>query len=205
LIPGTFEYSNSLAAGAQKMTFTSTLDIKKDGVGWTVSEVAHMPQGEVSDTTTLEPTTLVVKSRAIKQGPLAIDLTFADARARGSLVMGGQTRTVDAALGGPLFADGAGAHAVLGALPLKEGYTTLFRNFDVQQQKASIRRLSVAASESVTVPAGTFDAWKLEIASAEGDPGATTVWIAKDSRKLVKVSATLPQMGGAVITSELQK
>ena len=54
------------------------------------------------------------------------------------------------------------------------------------------------------MPAGTFEAWKVEIASAEGEPGQTTIWVAKDSRKVVKLSATLPQMGGAVVTSELQ-
>ena len=54
------------------------------------------------------------------------------------------------------------------------------------------------------MPAGTFQAWKVEITSAEGEPGQTTIWVAKDSRKVVKISATLPQMGGAVVTSELQ-
>jgi len=54
------------------------------------------------------------------------------------------------------------------------------------------------------VPAGTFKAWKVEESSAEGEPGTTTIWVATDSRKVVKISATLPQMGGAVLTSELQ-
>jgi len=31
-----------------------------------------------------------------------------------------------------------------------------------------------------------------------------TAWIAKDSRKPVKFAATLPQMGGAKLTAELQ-
>ena len=62
----------------------------------------------------------------------------------------------------------------------------------------------MAGAESVTVPAGTFEAWKVEIASAEGEPGATTIWVAKDSRKVVKTVTTLPEMGGAVVTTELQ-
>ena len=62
----------------------------------------------------------------------------------------------------------------------------------------------MAGRGEVTVPAGTFDACKVEIASAEGEPGKTTVWVAQDSRKVVKTAATLPQMGGAVVTTELQ-
>jgi hypothetical protein len=61
------------------------------------------------------------------------------------------------------------------------------------------------ASYWPTVPAGTFDASKIDITSAEGDPGSTTIWVAKDGRKVVKTAATLPQMGGAVVTLQLQK
>ncbi|HEV8590233.1 MAG TPA: hypothetical protein VGQ72_15300, partial [Pyrinomonadaceae bacterium] len=57
--------------------------------------------------------------------------------------------------------------------------------------------------ETVTVPAGTFDAYKLEIVSADNDADKQTVWIAKDSRKVVKITATLPRLGGALLTSEL--
>jgi hypothetical protein len=36
--------------------------------------------------------------------------------------------------------------------------------------------------------------------------GATsTHWIAKDSRKVVRIAAVLPQMNGATVTMELQK
>jgi len=110
---------------------------------------------------------------------------------------------VDTALGGPIFADGAGTHAVIATLPLAEGYTTTFRNFNLQQQKVSLKQLTVLGKEDVTVPAGTFKAWKVELKSAEGEPGLTTAWIAVDTRKMVKISATMPQMGGAVLTSEL--
>jgi hypothetical protein len=118
--------------------------------------------------------------------------------------MGGGSKAVDADLGGPLFADGGGSHAVIAALPLAEGYQTTFRNFNIQTQKPSIKQVKVVAVEDVTVPAGTFKAWKVEQTSADGEPGSTTLWIATDSRKVVKVTATLPQMGGAVLTSELQ-
>ncbi len=56
----------------------------------------------------------------------------------------------------------------------------------------------------IAVPAGKFKTWKLEVTSAEGEPGSTTVWVAQDSRKVVKTSAIVPQMGGATVTSELQ-
>ena len=73
----------------------------------------------------------------------------------------------------------------------------------MQSQKTKLMKLTVTGGESVAVPAGTFDAYKLEVTSAEGEAGQTTVWIDKATRKVVKVSATLPQMNGAVVTTEL--
>jgi hypothetical protein len=117
---------------------------------------------------------------------------------------GGTPKPIVAELGGALFADGAGSPNVLAALPLAEGYVATFRNFDVQKQKVGVKQLKVLGTEEVQVAAGKFKAWKAEITSAEGEPGQVTLWIATDGRKVVKTSATLPQMGGATVTSELQ-
>jgi len=38
-----------------------------------------------------------------------------------------------------------------------------------------------------------------------GGRGSATVWVATDSRNVVKVVATMPQMGGAKLTLELAK
>jgi hypothetical protein len=57
--------------------------------------------------------------------------------------------------------------------------------------------------ESVTVPAGTFAAYKLEIIAADNDADKQTVWIVKDTHKVVKIVATLPSLSGAILTSEL--
>ena len=70
---------------------------------------------------------------------------------------------------------------------------TTYRNFDLQKQKVELKQLKVVGIEDVTVPAGTFKAWKVEVTSAEGEPGRSTLWIATDSRKVVKTTATLPR------------
>jgi hypothetical protein len=75
----------------------------------------------------------------------------------------------------------------------------------VEKQKVKLMQLLVTGSEKITVPAGTFDAFKADITSGEGGAEKITVWIAKDSRKPVKISAVLPQMGGAVLTAELSE
>jgi hypothetical protein len=73
----------------------------------------------------------------------------------------------------------------------------------VQKLKTQIKQLKVAGVESVTVPAGTFDAYKVEIVDAENDADKQTVWIDKASRKVLKISAVLTNLNGAILTSEL--
>ena len=175
-----------------------------DGNTWVVTDTAKMPMGEAVDVTTVEKGTLAPVKRTIRQGPVSIEVAFANGKATGTMAMGAEPKPVSADLGGPLFAEGTAAHVSIAALPLAEGYTATYRNFDVQKQKAVLKQAKVAGAEEVKVAAGTFQAWKVELTSAEGEPGATTLWVDKATRKVVKTSSTLPQMGGAVVTTELQ-
>jgi dipeptidyl aminopeptidase/acylaminoacyl peptidase len=205
LSAGSAAYQGKIEVAGQAITFSSTLTIREEGDTWVVQETAALPMGQISDTTVLDKSTLVVLARTITQGPVSIELRFKDNKASGTMNMGGQSRPIEADLGGPLFADGAGMGAVLATLPLTEGYSTTFRNFDVQRQKVKLMQLKVVGLETVTVPAGTYDAFKLEVTSAEGDPDKVTLWIARDARRPVKIVASLPQLGGATLTSELSK
>ena len=155
--------------------------------------------------TALDKSTLAVKSREIKQGPMSMSVTFAGAKATGTAAMGGPAQKIDVDMGGPLFADGPATFRSIAALPLKDGYTLTFRNFDMMKQKGSLKQLKVGAVEDVTVPAGSFKAWKVEVKNADGSAGDQTVWIDSTSRRIVKITATLPEMGGAIATMELQK
>jgi hypothetical protein len=75
----------------------------------------------------------------------------------------------------------------------------------VQQQKVKLMQLKVTGVEKVTVPAGTFDAYKIEITSADGGNEKETLWVARDTHKPVKEATVLPAMGGAVLTQELEQ
>ena len=204
LTPGSLSYQGKIEAGGQTIPMSIAQTIEDKGGTFVVSATAKMPMGDAVDVTTFDKATLIPRKRSIKQGPAVIELAFEGGKATGTVAMGGDPKPVSVDLGGDLFADGAGSHEAIGALPLAEGYRATFRNFDVRQQKVQLKQAKVAGSESVTVPAGTFQAWKVEISSAEGEPGTTTIWVAKDSRKVVKTITTIPQMGGAVVTTELQ-
>jgi dipeptidyl aminopeptidase/acylaminoacyl peptidase len=200
---GTANYAASIAIGGQTVPLTVKSETKADNGAWVVIETIGTPQGEFTDTSTIEKGTLILKHRVYKQGPVVFDLDFKDNKASGSVSMNGQAKPIAVDLGGAIFGDGAGGFDVLAALPLAEGYATSFRNLDLQKQKLELKNLKVVGVESVTVPAGTFEAYKVEITSADNEADKTTVWIAKDSRKVAKISAVLTQLNGAILTSEL--
>ncbi len=203
LRPGTYNYKASIALQGQEIPLTMKTDIKEENGSWTVNETAFTPQGELVDISTIEKGSLLLKRRVIKQGPVSIEMDVTPNKLSGTTTMNGQATPINTDPGGVLFADGAGAFEVIASLPLADGYTLSFRNFDVMKQKPQLKLLKVLGSESVTVPAGKFDAYKVEITAADNEADKQTVWIDKTNRRVLKVSAVIPSLNGAILTSEL--
>jgi len=205
LQPALYKYKVTIQMGAQSIPLTLANEIKSEGGAWMVTNRMSSPVGEATDTFVLDQHTLLVRKRSIHQGPVEIELAFQDNKATGSMKMNGGDKPITVEMGGPVFPEAAAAPAVLACLPLADGYATAFRTFDVQKQKEQVMQLQVAGSEKVIVPAGTFDAFKVEVAAADGGAEKVAVWIAKESRKPVKFSAVGAGMGGATVTAELSE
>jgi hypothetical protein len=191
--------------GGQQMNLKFITTIQDSGASWTAIDQMETPGGTATDTSTIEKSTLVLRKRNVTQGPVVIDLDFSGDKAAGKMSMNGQEKPIAVDLGGALFADGAGANQAIACLPLATGYSSTFRNFDIQSQKVKLLQLSVSGEETITVPAGKFEAYRVEIASADGGTDKKTIWVAKDTRKVVKGSAVVAAMGGAVVTQELSE
>jgi hypothetical protein len=199
---GSYKYQSKIALGAQTLSLNVSGTIKEENGGWTVTEVTDTPAGPATETVTLEKGTLFVRKRALQQGTANIHIDVNGNKAEGAMNIGGRDTPLAVDLGGPLFADGAGARHVIAALPLAEGYSATFRNLDVQKQKGMLMQLKVTGAESVTVPAGAFDTFRVEIASDDGST-KMTLWVSRDSHKPVKQSSTLAAAGGATVITEL--
>jgi hypothetical protein len=200
---GTSTYKGWVDAEGKRTDFVATRTIKKQGDAWIVTDTAKQPAGEATDETVLAKGSLVLRKRSIVQGPFKMDYIVKDGKAIGKMEIGGRLRPILVDLGGELFADGAGRSAVVAALPLADGYETSFRNLDLPSLGITAKRLKVLGSERVTVPAGSFNTFKVQITSGDGDEA--TFWIAKSPRKAVKTTTKPSEMNGGVITTELQK
>jgi dipeptidyl aminopeptidase/acylaminoacyl peptidase len=203
LQPGTSNYKASVAFGGTLIPITIKTEIKEENGVWVVTETAETPQGDIVDRSNIEKGSLLLKHRSIKQGPVAIELDVNGTKGTGTMTVNGQTKPLDFDFGGTLFADGAGSFDIIAALPLVEGYSLSYRNFDVEKQKPQLKQLKVVGVESVTVPAGTFDTYKVDIVDTANDADKQTLWIAKNTGRVVKISAVLVNFQGALLTSEL--
>ena len=208
LTAGTRKYKTTAVQPDGTYVGTYSITIKDDGGVWTVTDTVETADGPVALVSTLEKGTLILRKELFKHfakpgdpAPFTINLDFTDNKVTGTSNRSGQDKPVAIDLSGPLFAGEAVSQVTIGCLPLADGYSTTFRNFDIQRQKEKLLQLKVAGMERVKVPAGTFDSYKVEVTSADGGSNKGTVWIAKDSRMPVKRSGSETVGRGTIFTT----
>ncbi|MEX0773911.1 MAG: alpha/beta fold hydrolase [Balneolales bacterium] len=205
----TLEYVSHLETQGQnlemKITRRLSQEIYEGQPVWRLIEHAKMPMGEITDTIDVQRDDLLPVRRSTQQGPLALDLQYSATTIDGEITQGDQVTPLNINLDAPVYADGSGLHLALSSLPLTENYKSTFRIYDVMTLEVKPMALEVSGIETITVPAGPFSAYKLEITPMDNDSGKQTVWITNDeSRKVVRIKAILPEeMGGGSIVTEL--
>ena len=204
LEPVSATYEVTIEMGEQKIPMETQLEIKEEGDTWMVIESAETPMGASIDSTVVQKQTLRPVKRRAHQGPVNIALQYSEDSVRGQINANGQEIKIDHALENALYADGAGANEIIARLPLEQDYQATYQNLDLQSNQVKTMVIEVVGEEEVTVPAGTFDTYHIEVKPANGDPGQTDLWVDQATRKTVKSKAVLPAMGGAVMTSELK-
>jgi hypothetical protein len=205
----TLKYKASVSTAGKEFDVDVTRKIEKttaDGVPiWRITSSQESPLFSSVDTFDLDVETLLPRQWGIKQGQANISLKYDEDSVEGAIYMGGRKMPVEVDLPAPVFGEGAALDIALTALPLADDYVTTFRQFDFQMQKARPMSLSVTGKETVTVPAGSFEVYKIELKPLDGEPGGGTVFVSeKDPRLMVRSTSQLPpQAGGGTITSEL--
>ena len=211
--PGAWNYRTQANIGERSKlnsagTYSTT--IKDDGGAWTVTVAMKFPEGPVTGVSPLDKGTLLLLKTSFRHfvhpdqrwKVVAINLDFTGNKVTGtSTNANGQDKPIAIDLTGPIFADATGSMVTIGCLPLAEGYSTTIRDWDIERLKERLWQLKVTGAERVTVPAGTFDSYKVELTANDGTGDKETAWIAKDSRMPVKVDAVAKLYG--IIRTEM--
>ncbi len=204
----TLKYNVSLEIGGQKLNMAVTRTLQKtscDGKSvWRVIDETSGFMGTAADTLDLDAVSLLPLRRGAKQGPAVVTVKFVDKEVTGNISAQGQNMPISVKMDEPVLSEGAGVELPVSTLPLEEGYTALIHQFELMAGKAKPMSVKVTGSESVMVGGAPIAAFKVEIQPTEEDSGGSKLWIAKDSRRIVKTENQLPpQMGGGMVISEL--
>jgi dipeptidyl aminopeptidase/acylaminoacyl peptidase len=210
LKPSSAKYTTKASIMGREMTISSARTITPaEWAGkktWRVVETGSGPMGQTVDTLDLDAATLLPIRRSAQQGMATLNFRFSPDAVEGKIIAGPQEMPINAKLSSPVLSEGSGVEVAVSTLPLTEGYSGTIDVFNIMQGKSRTMTVKVMGAEKVTVQAGTFDAVVVEIASAEGEGGATKLWISSDDRRVVKSETFLPpQMGGGKAVGEMVK
>ncbi|MCY4058141.1 MAG: hypothetical protein OXG44_09080, partial [Gammaproteobacteria bacterium] len=161
------------------------------------------PMGQVVDVAFLRIESLRPVHRAIDQGSASIKLKFADDAITGTVTMqAGNTMDIDVPVEGAILGH---LETALAVMPLEPGFKTRVRLLDPNTLQLQQLDIAAVSAESVETPAGTFDVYRLDLASPDGTGISGKSWVTQSKPHLaVKSEATLPPMaGGGTMVTEL--
>jgi zinc protease len=172
---------------------TSVVSVEAKNGGWTMSENTNVMNGMIAQRTTLE-SDAVLSPVSLQQGAsmqgqqTKTDVAFAGGKAKGSAQTpsqtGPQTKAIDTDLPSGTIASDA-LQMVLPLFRWANNATFTVNVFSAGKGTVEPITLTVVGSESVTVPAGSFDSWRIE---QKGGEAAVVFYLAKASKRLVKIS-----------------
>lgn len=190
-----------------EMTAVRTLERVEDQ-GEAVLRITDTVEGPMSgeDLYVLQADSLRPVSRHAEQGPATIEIDYGSREVTGTLTVPGQEIPVELLLEAPVFGDSSALDTAITALPLAEGYRTTVRSVEIGvQQRVRVWSVEVESVESVEVPAGSFETFRVALGPLDGEPGGSTLWITEETpRRVVRAESELPpQAGGGTAVTEL--
>ena len=210
--PLDLDYTQFIETGGQKIEIQINAKVEAaeaDGVpAWRITVNSQSPMGNTLDTYFIDKASLLPIKRNAQQGKMTIEVEYGSERIKGKIQAGSQEIPIDVTTTAPVLGDGSALDVALIALPLAQNYETTFRVFEPSAMKIRLMALKVSAVETVTVKAGTFETFKVELSPLDGEPGGGKILhITRDEpRCLVRSESKLPAMsGGGTAVAELQR
>ncbi|WP_376694627.1 S9 family peptidase [Wenzhouxiangella sp. EGI_FJ10305] len=208
---GNFGYTTTLSMQGNEMEMQAerkiVMEEGEDGDTMVITSDTRSNMGAASDQIVLEGDSLRPISRTLAQGPAVIKVEYGARKVTGTIKTQ-QEIPIEIELDAPVYGGDAALEAVILGLPLEEGYSTQVRIAEVgMQQRVRYFTISVAGRESIEVPAGEYDAWKVNLEALDGEGGDLTMWVsAEPPRMVLRAEGKLPaQMGGGEYSTELTR
>ena len=174
LTADTLRYETDVQMGQQSTTRPTVRTFSKGlHEGTPIWRVVDAVEGAAqTDTLVLDRTSLRPLQRRVG-GRAVLTLTFDSTSVSGTVRARGQTRSIEQAFDQPVLASTAHMEVGLATLPLETGFVVRLPVFHLQQQTVTPTTLRVTGTDTVAVPAGSFEAFVLETTSQGPGPSGT--------------------------------
>lgn len=168
-----------------------------------IDEVAGPMAG--SDTLYVNSKTLIPIKRSALQGGAKFNIIYGSDKVEGMIEAGPQKLPIDFNIDSPIISDGAGTDIAISSLPLTEGFSALFDQFDLMAGKVKTISVKVIGSDEVNIEKTLKNVYKVEVNVIGDSEGTKNLWISKEGNKIIKTEAQLPAaMGGGTVVSTLR-
>lgn len=208
---GEFHYITRLEIGETALEIESTRRISRDTDEQgedilLVETVTRTGMGDTIERLELDAVSLLMKKQRVDQGDSTMSADYTASQVTGLIRAAGQVVPIDLKLDAPAYGGEAALEAVLTALPLASGYRTRLRAMEIDVEQL-VRRFAVVVEEreTIEVPAGEFDTWRLRLDALDGLGGSQVLWIGVDApRPLIRAQGFIPEeVGQGSLITEL--
>jgi hypothetical protein len=205
LTADTLRYETTVRMGQQSTTRPTVRTFSKGlHEGTPVWRVVDAVEGaSQADTLFLDRTSLRPLQRRVG-GQAALTLTFDSTSVSGAVRARGQTRSIKQAFDQPVLASTANMEVGLATLSLESGFVVRLPVFHLQQQTVTPTTLRVTGTDTVAVPAGSFEAFVLETTSQGPGPSGTYYVRRAAPHHVIKADLTGKGPRGQAVTATKQ-
>ena len=209
LAPGMWTYDIvARVEGEEQKIGTRALVIEQATLGgqlvWLITESSWTSGASMADSLWAERATLRPLRRSLHLGEARLVADFAGDSARGSIRTSAGSSPFVAPIPPNSVISSGMLEALLRLSPLAAGWSAradLVVIGSAGRTHANPTMLQVTGSETVRVPAGSFDSWT--VASSTADGRTQRLWLSKAGGWVVRSVAPIPDLPGAIVETVL--
>lgn len=193
---GEYKYTMMMKGGAQEMEFDIDRTVKEEDGKIIIIDNTATPFGSSENISTVDAKSLMTISQS-STGFMTSNIDYEEGKISGETAdMRGNKTPIDLKTEGTVYGGGSAIEPVLANLPMEIGHKQKMKTFVVFQMKVTEMDLEVAAKETVEVPGGTFEAYRLDFTIPAFADFTQSTWVsAEEPRMVLKSVVNAPQMG----------
>ena len=198
---GAWRYTTTIRGMGQSQSVPRSLAIAAatfaERPAWLIVDIQGSGERMMVDSLFLARDDLAPLHHVIHIGPSQLVTRFAGDSVMGEAVSPSGTQTVRALYPRGAMVNGPMLEAAFRVLPLRAGWRGTANMLGLRPDGAQVASVAVAVTgdETVTVPAGTFPSWVIEMG---GMAGRQKLWLSKSTGQIVKVT----MQGGQGMSAE---